>query len=320
MQGTFVLPMTLAKNWNWENIWLLFSLVGMVFLNLFLAYLFIADLYQVYREIDPGQLLILAIFGLGWGLGAVLFGLGMDKLGMSLGYPIIMGLIASIGGLLPMFIQHTGDILKPTGMFMMAGVAVSIAGIIVCSKAAAGKSDKLEKTVITPVLAQGIIIAIAAGILSSLPNIGFSFGTAVTREAMALGTPEAMAGNAVWALFFSAGFIPNLLYTAYLIRKNRSAGLFMTQHTARNFLLGVLMAVLWIASFYLYGISSSKLGNWGNIVGWPMFISVSIIVGNLWGLWRGEWKYSSRQSRQLLNLGILILMIAMVLIGLSNVV
>jgi hypothetical protein len=28
MQGTFVLPMTLVKNWKWEHIWLVFLSFG----------------------------------------------------------------------------------------------------------------------------------------------------------------------------------------------------------------------------------------------------------------------------------------------------
>ena len=50
------------------------------------------------------DLAVLALFGMGWGLGAVLFGLGMDRLGMALGYPIIMGLIAGLGALIPLLV------------------------------------------------------------------------------------------------------------------------------------------------------------------------------------------------------------------------
>lgn len=54
-----------------------------------------------------------------------------------------------------------------------------------------------------------------------------------------------------------------------------------------NIGLGALMALMWIGSFYIYGISSANLGRLGVVVGWPLFISLSIVVGNLWGLWRG---------------------------------
>lgn len=42
LQGTFVLPMTLVKNWKWEHIRLTFSTLGMVGLNRGLVILVIA--------------------------------------------------------------------------------------------------------------------------------------------------------------------------------------------------------------------------------------------------------------------------------------
>jgi L-rhamnose-H+ transport protein len=318
MQGSFVLPMTLVRNWKWENTWLVFSVLGMVMLNLMLAFSFIPELHLVYRGVETRELMILGLFGVSWGLGAVLFGLGMERLGMSLGYPIIMGLIASTGGLLPMFVQYPSEAGRLPGLLMMGGVAVAIAGIAVCAKAAVARSAASGSASAGKTFAGSLAIAVAAGLLSSLPNIGFSFGTAVTRQAIALGTAPAMAGNAVWALFFIAGFFPNLIYTLYLLRRNGTLKAFTTQFSGSNLLLGLVMAVLWISSFYLYGTGSEKLGNWGNIVGWPLFISVSIVAGNMWGLWRGEWKGSSPQARSTLNAGILILIAAMVIMGMSN--
>src|SRR5690606_19362525 len=84
MQGSFILPMTMAKNWKWENIWFVFSLLGMVVLNLFLAWFFVNDLLETYSASASKDLIILGLFGFGWGLGAVFFGIGMDKLGMSI--------------------------------------------------------------------------------------------------------------------------------------------------------------------------------------------------------------------------------------------
>jgi len=40
-------------------------------------------------------------FGFGWGIGSVLFGLGLNRLGLAVGYGIIIGLIAPIGTFLP---------------------------------------------------------------------------------------------------------------------------------------------------------------------------------------------------------------------------
>jgi L-rhamnose-H+ transport protein len=317
MQGSFILPMTLVKNWKWENIWFVFSLLGMVILNLFLAWFFVNDLLEAYSAVASKDFLILGLFGFGWGLGAVFFGIGMDKLGMSIGYPIIMGLTATIGGLVPLFVHHTADILKPTGLIMIVGTLIVVYGIIICSKAAAQKETNTNKG-FKANLTAGLIIAVAAGALSSLPNIGLSFGAAITEAAINSGTSKAMAGNAIWALFFSVGFIPNLFYTGWLLVKNGTFKLMYSEKSFNNLGLGLLMAIMWIGSFYLYGISSFKLGSLGNIVGWPLFISISILVGNLWGIWRGEWRNSSAAAKRILYRGLTVLILAMIIIGLSN--
>ena len=78
------------------------------------------------------------------------------------------------------------------------------------------------------------------------------------------------------------------------------------------------MALMWVGSMYMYGTGASKLGDWGLIIGWPLFISLSIIVGNLWGVARGEWKKASPEARLKLNQGLIIILVAIILIGICN--
>ena len=101
LQGTFILPMNHTRDWKWEHSWFTFSALGMVVLNAAIGFSTIPSLLGIYSATPDATLLLLSVLGLGWGIGAVLFGLGMARLGMALGYPIIMGLIAVLGGLLP---------------------------------------------------------------------------------------------------------------------------------------------------------------------------------------------------------------------------
>jgi hypothetical protein len=41
-------------------------------------------------------------------------------------------------------------------------------------------------------------------------------------------------------------------------------------------------------------------------------------MGNLWGLWRGEWQGAPAQARRLLNRGLLVLIVAVITVALSN--
>ena len=319
-QGTFVLPMTLTKNWEWEHIWGTFSLFGMLLFNWILALIIIPNILSIYGSVSLGNIIILMLFGAGWGIGAILFGLGMDRLGMALGYPIIMGLIASLGALIPLVIFFPGSLLEARGLVLLAGTVLVILGIILCSMAGSCKNPSTESPgeVRSSAFGVGLTIAILAGILSSLPNVGMAFGSSVIDEARASGISDTFAGNAVWALFFTIGFIVNFGYCLYLMISRKNLSSLSNAETKRNIGLGALMAIMWIGSFYLYGISAVKLGKWGIIVGWPLFISLSIVIGNLWGLWRGEWKGAPAPARSLLNRGLLVLLIAVITIAISN--
>jgi L-rhamnose-H+ transport protein len=319
-QGTFVLPMTMTKKWEWEHTWATFSLLGMLVFNWILTLIFIPDILAIYSSIPSQDILILILFGAGWGIGAILFGLGMDKLGMALGYPIIMGLIASLGALIPLLIIHPESMFTTRGIVLLSGMALVIVGIIVCARSGSLKQPEgLKKgEARSGAMTVGLSIAIFAGILSCLPNVGIAFGENLIEAAIDFGTPETFAGNASWALFFTVGFIVNFAYCMYLMIKKKTLRNYFNPATIKNVGLGAVMAILWIGSFYLYGMGAAKLGKWGVVVGWPLFISLSIVVGNLWGIWRGEWKNAPRKARSLLNQGILILCIAVVIIAISN--
>jgi L-rhamnose-H+ transport protein len=321
LQGTFVLPMTLVKRWSWEHTWATFSVLGMFVFNWALTILFVPSALRVYAVSPAKDLATLALFGAGWGVGAILFGLGMEKLGMALGYPIIMGLIASLGSFIPLVIFLPQALLSKKGLLLMAGTAIVIVGIILCSKAGSGKESAASESGKIPEAKGfhiGLLIAVLAGVLSCLPNIGVAFSGPVVVAAEALGVSKTAAGNAVWALLFTFGCVVNLAYCAYLMVQRKSLGQFWNEESARNLLLSILMAAMWIGSFYLYGAGAARLGRWGVIAGWPLFISVAIVMGNMWGLWRGEWRNARPAARRLLNSGLLILIVAVILIALSN--
>lgn len=315
-QGTFVLPMDMTKKWAWENSWFSFSILGMIILNLLLAFLFIPNLLSVYGAIPTSDLLILALFGFGWGIGAVLFGVGIARLGMALGYPIIMGLIACLGSLIPMMIFNPEQIFSTKGILLIVAFLFVVSGIIFCAKAH-GLKENSGSTKSSSVVTD-ILIAVGGGVLSCLPNVGMAFAGPLVDSAILYGASEFMAGNVAFALFFTMGFIPNAAFTIYLMIRNKNAKNFRIS-LPKNFLFTFLMALMWIGSFYIYGMSTSKLGNWGLIIGWPLFISLSIIFGDLWGLGRGEWRNSPKKARNKLIAGLLIIFIAVILMGICNI-
>lgn len=136
--------------------------------------------------------------------------------------------------------------------------------------------------------------------------------------ASSMGVSPTSSGNTVWALLFTMGCVANLAYCLYLMISRRTLDQYFNRETPRNLALSAAMALMWIGSFYLYGAGAAKLGRWGAIAGWPLFISLSIVVGNLWGLWRGEWQGAPAIARRLLSRGLLVLIVAVITVALSN--
>jgi L-rhamnose-H+ transport protein len=149
------------------------------------------------------------------------------------------------------------------------------------------------------------------------PNVGMNYVDAMKAAAVWHGASEDLAGNAAWALLFTAGFAVNFVYcVGLMLRRNNFREL--GAEFPRNARLVALMALMWIGSFYLYGLGAARLGRWGGIVGWPLFISVAIVVGNLWGLIRSEWSSAPVAARRRLTLGMSVLLLAVVLFGISS--
>ncbi len=320
LQGTFILPMTLVRQWSWEHTWATFSLFGMFVFNWIITLLLVPNIFAVYGSSPLRDLAVLALFGAGWGVGAVLFGLGMDRLGMALGYPIIMGLIASLGALIPLLVFFPQTLLTTKGLILLAGTALVIFGIVLCSVAGSRRQPSSSGSAArsSDAFTTGLVIAIFAGVLSCLPNVGVAFAGNVVHAAESLGISQASSGNTVWALLFTMGFVVNFGYCLFLMTKRKNLSRYWNSETARNLGLSALMALMWIGSFYLYGAGAAKLGRWGVVVGWPLFISLSIVMGNIWGLWRGEWRDAPAPARRLLNKGLVVLIAAVITVALSN--
>jgi L-rhamnose-H+ transport protein len=119
-------------------------------------------------------------------------------------------------------------------------------------------------------------------------NFGVAFGTPLTEIARSLGASEPNAINVIWLPLLLAGAVPNVVYCAWLMKRNRSGSRYRMGHS--HWALAAMMAVLWFGSTLLYGLAASQLGTWGPILGWPLFMSLIVISATMLGIFTGEWK------------------------------
>src|SRR5438552_814195 len=82
--GTLFMPMKRIGGWAWENIWLVYTVFGYSLGPWVIAWATIPGLANVYRDAGADAVVSTALLGLGWGLGVVLFGIGVDLVGLSL--------------------------------------------------------------------------------------------------------------------------------------------------------------------------------------------------------------------------------------------
>jgi len=134
MQGSFGVPQKHVKGWSWEKTWLFYSISGMIVCPWLLVAALIPDPWGVYANVSSNVLWRTALFGMGWGVGAVFFGLGMAYVGIALAFAIIISLVAAVGTLVPMLVLHPEQMGTPKGAFVMAGLAIVIVGVALCAR------------------------------------------------------------------------------------------------------------------------------------------------------------------------------------------
>jgi hypothetical protein len=102
----------------------------------------------------------------------------------------------------------------------------------------------------------------------------------------------------------------------YLLRKNRTGALFRSLNP--DIFWSVLMAILWMGAFALYGMSATYLGSFGTSVGWGLFQIFMIMAATFSGIVTGEWNGSPGVARVLLTLSLVCLISATALLGMAN--
>src|ERR1700744_1874983 len=151
--GSFYIPYKKVKGWAWESYWIVGGLFSWLIVPPLAAWLTIPQFGEIISATNGGILFYTYLFGLLWGIGGLTYGLGVRYLGVSLGSTIILGLCAVFGALIPsVYYNFAPQAAKDTivdiatsdwGRFVLIGIAVCIAGIIICGKAGMMKEKDL---------------------------------------------------------------------------------------------------------------------------------------------------------------------------------
>src|SRR5260370_15627611 len=130
LQGSFAAPMKRMSAWRWENSWLLFALSGLIIFPWIITFATVPNLLEVYSGGSTSTLIKVVSFGLLWGAGATLFGLGISRVGLALGFALILGITASFGSLIPMAILHPEELLLKRGVALIVVTIIMLLGLV----------------------------------------------------------------------------------------------------------------------------------------------------------------------------------------------
>jgi L-rhamnose-H+ transport protein len=330
--GSFGLPMKFTTKWKWENTWSMWSVWTLLFVPWTIAFLTVPDLLEVYRQVSWSALGWVSLFGFIWGFSAIAFGMGIDYLGLALGYSLMMGLIISVGSLLPLFTRHPEKILEQSGLTIIAGVVVIIAGVIISAVSALIKQKDLARPADTSEADQGdsannkpaatrlkgVMICIVAGVTGPMLNYAFIYGDQLRAKAEELGAGKTMAPNSIWAIALFSGFFVNIFYCLYLIKKNKAWNLFREKGTKPYYLYTLIMGILWAGSIAIFGMATANLGELGPSIGWAVFNAVGIAWANMLGIFTGEWKGVSRKGIRVMAAGLVVILLGVGIVGWAN--
>jgi L-rhamnose-H+ transport protein len=318
MVGNCMLPFKYLRRWRWENAWMMFTLVSLVAVPAAMAFAVAPNLLAIYGTCSAADLRPSLLFGFGWGIAQVLFGITVASLGMALGFAIVVSLGSTFGTLVPILVQRPEVLASSKGALLLAGMVVMLAGTAVCSLA-----GRLRERANADSPSRGragfkraLALAVLCGVMAPMINFGFAFADGITRQASHLGVAPENISFVIWPVVLGGGLLPNLAYAAYLLTRNRTWGLFRVVQPDLGWT--VLAGVLWIGATLLYGVASRQLGALGTSAGWGLYQILMIMSANVSGLLTGEWAGAGKRPVHRLFVGLALLAVATLSMSLAN--
>jgi len=334
--GSFYVPFKKVRNWSWETYWLTNGIVSWLLAPTIFALILTTAPFAAIKAADSETLRNTYLGGVCWGVGGLTFGLSIRYLGVGLGNAIALGFCTVFGTLIPPIRSGTfvSDIWTPTdGKIVLLGVLVAVVGIAIAGRAGMEKERGLsdaekKKTIKEFNFSKGVMIAAFAGIMSAFMAFAIDAGGAIGDSAVKQGTASHWAGLPILIVVMAGGLTTNFIWCIFLHLKNKSGYEYVALYNREiespdddiplrsNYLFSGMAGLVWYLQFFFYTIAHSNMGDF-KFSSWTLHMASIIVFSSLWGLKLGEWKGSSKKSRQLLYAALGTLILSTVIIGVA---
>jgi L-rhamnose-H+ transport protein len=269
---------------------------------------------------------VFAVITLGflWGIGSVAFAVGIDRVGLSLGYATIMGVVTSVGSGIPI-VRRWGSIPAEARLITLCGIAACLVGVALYGRAgilrergeqalSVNRDAESAKRGVT-IMVIGLSWCLLSGVLSACSNIGFDFAAPIAGVAETMGAKPLLASLVRWIPVFWGGYLAVIIFSGVPLFRNRTWKTFTKTGTGFDFARAVSLGALSFLAQWLYGMGASAMGLLGTSVGYAVFLALSILVALVFGFMIGEWKQASRQSLRVLFAGVCVLVVAVIMLA-----
>lgn len=342
--GSFYVPYRGVKHWSWETYWLAGGFFSWILAPWALALAMTPAPLAILLKAPPAVLFWCYFFGVLWGIGGLTFGLTMRYLGMSLGVAVALGFCAAFGTLVPPLFagQFASKVLgTPSGLAILLGVGICLAGIAVAGLAGMSKERELPpdraRAVIREFnLRKGLLVATFSGVMSACFSYGLAAGDPIKQLALERGCPPLWQGLPVLIVVLLGGFTTNCVWCVILNVRNRTGYQYLAT-TLRpaptldaeavpapiriprlgNWCFSAVAGVTWYLQFFFYSMGESQMGEFG-FSSWTLHMASIIIFSTLWGIALAEWKGTGARTRGLIAAGLALLVLATLVVGYGN--
>lgn len=327
VMGMSPLPLKLMHQFQYEHFAFVSMLVALLVIPWAITLTLCPSPLAAFADVDATVLIKANVFSLAWGIAQVLALLCFVRIGVSLTYGILCAIGGSVGVITPMVFKASGsfadasDLTSGAGLTVLCGVAVMVAGVYFASLAGFGR-ERLRETqqkdnTGSGRFAVGLVMVVVAGVLSAGWGFAFAYGQAAIIGAMkAKGAGDFAANIAVWAVALVGAATVNVLYPAYLMTRNRSWHVLVSNK--REIGLALVYGLLFFIPSVLLGKGMLMLGALGASVGFGVVQGSLILGGQALGFLSGEWRGVTGRPRTHIYVAIVVLIVSMLILASGN--
>jgi len=323
--GALGWPMKLMKRYTFPHVWFPAMLMGLIIFPWVITLLFCPNAIEGIATVDKSIILKSNIFSLAWGIGNILLGLSLLRIGASLSFAILSGIGIPLGVIVPMIFKGSGmfqqapDIDSPAGTIIIIATFLMLIAVFFVAVAGYGRDKMLtDKTRRSGSFTGGLIMCIISGICSVGPSFAFVYSQDPIREAMiSRGASEWPASIAVYAVGMLFGSLVNVIYPAVVMSREKSWAVLGS--SSKEFGLSLIVGLNLFLAFALWYSGMLLLGPAGASVGFGIYFALQILAAQVLGRISGEWKGVKGRPVLFMLIAVVILIVASVLMAYVSV-